>query len=313
MTEILMIAPMHPVCMEEIAKLGTVRRLWEAANRDAFLAAHGPSVEVVATDGHHGCPPALMERLPNLKMIGSYGVGYDNIPIPAAEARGVKVSNTPDVLNDAMAEITVGLMVALARRIPEAEAYVRRGDWSAKGNFPLTAELTGATAGIVGLGRIGKEIARRLVAMKMEVVYHGRTEQPGQPFRWFASLVEMAKAADWLVVITPGGPETAKLVNADALAALGPEGRLVNVSRGAVVDEAALVAALKSGAIAGAALDVFEDEPRPHPELLTLANVVLSPHQGSATTRTRAAMGRLVADNIRAFLEGRPLLTEVTG
>lgn len=313
MTDILMIAPMHPLCMEEIARLGTVHRLWEAEDREAFLAAVGPKVEVVATDGHHGCPPALMEKLPALKLVSSYGVGYDAINVPEAAARGVRVTNTPDVLNDAMAEITVGLMIALARRIPDAEAYTRAGDWAAKGNFPLTAELTGATAGIVGLGRIGKEIARRLVAMKMEVVYHGRNEQAGQPFRYFPSLTEMAKAVDWLVVITPGGPETKKLVNAEVLAALGPEGRLVNVSRGAVVDEAALVAALKTGALGGAALDVFEDEPRPHPELLAMPNTVLSPHQGSATVRTRAAMGQLVVDNIKAHLAGKPLLTEVTG
>ncbi len=312
MTDILMIAPMHPLCMEEIVKLGTVRRLWEAADKDAFLAEHGPAIEVVATTGHHGCPPALMEKLPNLKLISSYGVGYDAISVPAATARDVKVTNTPEVLNDAMAEITVGLMVALARRIPEAEAWVRSGDWSSKGNFPLTAELTGATAGILGLGRIGKEIARRLEVMKMNVVYHGRNEQAGQPYRYYASLTEMAKAVDWLVVITPGSAETTKLVNAEVLAALGPEGRLVNMARGSVVDEAALVEALKAGTIGGAALDVFEDEPRPHPALLDMPNTVLSPHQGSATTKTRAAMGQLVVDNIKAHIAGQPLLTQVT-
>ncbi|WP_340108383.1 2-hydroxyacid dehydrogenase [Pikeienuella sp. HZG-20] len=310
MTDILMIGPMHPVCMEDIAKLGVVHRYWEAADKDALLAQVGERVGVVATDGHHGCPPALMARLPNLKLIASYGVGYDNIDVPAANAHGARVTNTPDVLNDAMAEITVGMMVAFCRRLLEADAFTRAGKWE-KGAFGLTSELTGATAGILGLGRIGKEIARRLVAMKMNVVYHGRNEQKDQPYRYYPDLVEMAKAADWLVVVTPGSAETEKLVDAKVMAALGPSGVLVNVARGAVVDEAALVEALKSGALGGAALDVFEDEPRPHPELLTMPNTLLSPHQGSATNRTRAAMGKLVVDNIRAHIAGEPLISEV--
>ncbi|MEM7547015.1 MAG: 2-hydroxyacid dehydrogenase [Pseudomonadota bacterium] len=311
MTEFLMIGPMHPVCMEQIAALGNVHRYWEATDKDALLMEVGPNIDIVATDGHYGCPPAIMERLPKLKLISSYGVGYDNIDVPAANAHGARVTNTPDVLNDAMAEITLGLMIALARRIPEADAYVRAGDWVGKGNFSLTGELTGKTAGIIGLGRIGKEIAHRLDVMKMKVVYHGRSEQPDQPYPYFADLVEMARASDWLIVITPGGAGTLKLVNAEVMAALGPEGALVNVSRGAVVDEAALVEALTSGALGGAALDVFEDEPRPHPALLSMPNTVLSPHQGSATTRTRAAMGQLAVDNIKAYLAGDPLITEV--
>lgn len=312
MIEFLMIGPMHPVCMEQIAQLGTVHRYWEADDKDALLADVGNRIQIVATDGHYGCPPAIMSRLPNLKLISSYGVGYDNIDVPAANAHGARVTNTPDVLNDAMAEITIGLMISLTRRIPEADAYVRAGHWAAKGNFALTGELTGKTAGIIGLGRIGKEIARRLEVMKMNVVYHGRNQQDDQPYPYFANLVEMAAAADWLIVITPGGPGTVKLVNADVLAALGAEGALVNVARGAVVDEEALVAALKSGALGGAALDVFEDEPRPHPELLTMPNTILSPHQGSATLKTRAGMGQLVVDNIKAHLADEPLITEVS-
>lgn len=308
MTDILMTGPMHPVCMEGIAKLGTVHRLWEAADRDALLAEVGPKIEVIATAT--GCPTELMKRLPNLKLISSYGVGYDSIDVKAANALGVRVTNTPDVLNDAMAEITLGLMIALGRRLVETDAFVRAGKW-AEGGFPLTTELTGAKAGILGLGRIGKEIARRLVAMKMEVAYHGRSEQSGQPYRYYASLTEMAKDCDWLVVITPGGAGTDRLVNAEVLAALGPEGALVNVARGSVVDEAALVAALKSGALGAAALDVFEDEPRPHPELMTMPNTVLSPHQGSATRRTRTLMAQLVVDNAKAQIEGGPLLSEV--
>lgn len=313
MPETLMIGPMHPVCMTEIAALGPVHRLWEATDPDALIAKVAPGVEIVATDGHHGCRPELMDRLPALKLISSYGVGYDNIDVPAANARGVRVTNTPDVLNDAMAEMTVGLMIAHQRRLIDAHVYVREGRWAAEGNFALTGELTGRTAGILGLGRIGKEIARRLVAMKMEVVYHGRSEQAGQPYRYFGALKDMAAAADWLVIVAPGTPETIGAVNADVIAALGPEGVLVNVARGPIVDEDALVAALASGALGGAALDVFRDEPRPHPDLLTMPNVLLSPHQGSATTKTRSGMGQLVVDNIKAHLAGAPLLTEVTG
>lgn len=311
MTDILMIAPMHPVCMEQIATLGTVRELWKAEDRDAFLAEHGPKIEVVATDGHHGCKPELMDRLPSLKLVSSYGVGYDNIDVPAANARGVAVTNTPDVLNDAMAELTVGLMIAHSRRIVEAEAWVRTGAWAQKGNFPLTTELTNKTVGILGLGRIGKEIARRLEVMKMKVVYHGRREQADQPFGYFASLKAMAEAADWLIVIAPGTPETVKLVDAEIMNALGPRGVLVNMARGPIVDESALVEALKDGRLGGAVLDVFVDEPRPHPELPKLANVTLSPHAGSGTEKTRAGMGQLVVDNIKAYLAGAPLLTEV--
>lgn len=313
MTDILMIAPMHPVCMEQIGTLGTVHELWRAEDRDAFLAEVGPKIGIVATDGHHGCRPELMGVLPALKLVASYGVGYDNIDVPAAAARGVAVTNTPDVLNDAMAELTVGLMVAQSRRIVEADAWVRSGTWAREGNFPLTAELTGKTAGILGLGRIGKEIARRLDVMKMTVVYHGRSEQAGQPYRFYGSLTAMAAAADWLIVIAPGTPETVKLVNAEVLEALGPAGVLVNMARGPIVDEAALVEALRAGRLGGAALDVFEDEPRPHPALLEMPNVTLSPHGGSGTEKTRAGMGQLVVDNIKAHLAGEPLLTPVAG
>ncbi|MFV0472741.1 MAG: 2-hydroxyacid dehydrogenase [Pikeienuella sp.] len=308
MTEILMIGPMHPVCMEGAARLGTVHRLWEAADKDALLAEIGPKIEIVVTVT--GVANDVMRRLPRLKLIASYGVGYDSIDVKAANAQGARVTNTPDVLNDAMAEITLGLMIALCRRLPEADIFVREGQW-ARGGFGLTGELTGARAGILGLGRIGKEIARRLVAMKMEVAYHGRNEQKDQPYRYYPSLTAMAKDCDWLIVITPGGAGTDGLVNAEVLAALGPEGALVNVARGSVVDEAALVAALKSGALGGAALDVFEDEPRPHPDLFSMPNTVLSPHQGSATHRTRSLMGRMVVDNVKAHLASAPLLSEV--
>lgn len=308
--ELLMMGPMLPAVMEALGRDFAVHRLWEAADRDALLAAAGPRIRAVATDGHLGCPAAVMDRLPALEIIASYGVGYDNIPVARARARGVRVTNTPDVLNDAVAELCIGLMVALCRRIPEGDAFVRRGDWL-RGAMGLTGELTGRTAGILGLGRIGKEIARRLEAMRMTVVYHGRSRQ-SVAWTYFDDLAAMARAADWLVVAAPGSPGTRGMVSRAVLEALGPEGFLVNISRGSLVDEAALAELLAAGRLGGAALDVFADEPRVHPGLLGLPNVVLSPHQGSATHRTRGLMGDLVVRNLAAWREGRPLLTEVT-
>jgi len=201
-------------------------------------------------------------------------------------------------------------MVSLARRLPQADQYVRAGKWPEAG-FPLQSELTGKTVGIVGLGRIGKEIAARCLAMKMRVVYFGRNKQLNQPYIYYNTLTDMARDADWLVVITPGGAGTNKLINREVLDALGPDGYLVNMARGTVVDEPVLVDYLKSGKIAGAALDVFEAEPKIPAELFDLDNVVLSPHQGSATHQTRYAMGALVVANLAAHFAGEPLLTRV--
>ncbi|HEU0221478.1 MAG TPA: 2-hydroxyacid dehydrogenase [Paracoccaceae bacterium] len=308
--ELLMMGPMHLRCMAAIEEAFIVHRFWQAPVRDALLAEAGPRIRAVATDGHLGCPEPILSRLPALEIIASFGVGYDNIPVPLARSRGVRVTNTPDVLNDAVAELALGLMIALCRQIPQADAFVRSREWEKRG-YGLTGELTGATVGILGLGRIGKEIARRCEVMKMQVVYHGRRPQADVAYPFFGDLVEMARAADWLVIIAPGSAETRGLVCRAVLEALGPEGRLVNVARGSIVDEAAAAELLASGRLGGAALDVFEDEPRPHPGLLALPNVVLSPHQGSATERTRAAMGDLVVANLAAHFAGRPLVSEI--
>lgn len=308
--ELLQILPMLASVESALASAYTVHRFWDAPDRAALIAATGPRIRGVATDGHTGLAPEIMEALPALEIIASYGVGYDAIDIAACRARGVRVTNTPDVLNDAVAEITLGLMIALARRLPQADAFVRAGRWSA-GTFGLTGELTGAHVGILGLGRIGKEIARRLQAMKMKVSYHGRTEQPHQPYDYYPSLVALARAVSWLVVIAPGSPDTRGIVSREVMAALGPEGALVNVARGALVDEAALVEMLRSGSLGGAALDVFENEPHVPEGLRTLDNVVLSPHQGSATRKTRRAMGDLVVRNLAAHFAGDPLPTAV--
>lgn len=308
--EILQICPMQPSVEAAFAAAYEVHRYFDTPDRAGLLAARGPEIQAVATDGHYGLPPEVMAALPALAMVASYGVGYDAIDIAACKARGIRVSNTPDVLNDAVAEMAVGLMHALVRRLPQADAFVREGRWL-EGTFGLTGELTGAHVGILGLGRIGKEIARRLVASKMRVSYHGRHEQPYEPYVHYPDLVAMARDVDWLVAIAPGSAETRGIVSREVLEALGPQGAFVNVGRGSLVDEPAMVELLVSGRLGGAALDVFADEPRVPEALLGLGNVVLSPHQGSATEKTRAAMGRLVVRNLAAFYAGEPLLTPV--
>ncbi len=287
-----------------------VHRYYNASDPDALLDEVGDKVRLVGTNGHVGCAPGIMDRLPNLGIIGCFGVGYDAIDVDAARARGIRVTNTPDVLSDAVAELALGLMLALSRRIPQSDRFVRDGAWL-EGEYPLTDELSGRVAGILGLGRIGKEVARRLQAMKMRVVYHGRRRQPNEPFEYYDDLEKMAAAVDWLVVCLPGGAGTDGIVSATVLDALGPDGALVNVARGSVVDEPALVKALERGRLGGAALDVFAAEPRVPDALLAMGNVVLSPHAASATRKTRHDMGELVIANLLAYLDGKPLLTQV--
>jgi len=308
--EILQIGPMMKHVEEALQEAYRVHRYWEAEDRAALLATVGPQVRAAATDGHYGCSRAMIEAMPKLEAIASYGVGYDAVDIAACKERGIRVSNTPSVLNDAMAELTLGLMIALCRRIPQADVHVREG-WWLEGGYPLTGELTGARVGILGLGRIGKEVARRCQAFKMRVAYHGRSQQPHEPYEYYGDLVDMARDVDWLVVIAPGTPETKGIVSRRVIEALGPRGCLVNVSRGSLVDEAAMVELLRSEALGGAALDVFADEPRVPEALFGLDNVVLSPHQGSATHKTRTAMGDLVVQNLAAHFSGAPLLTPV--
>jgi len=288
-----------------------IHRYYNAEDKDALLDSIGDKIRVVGTNGHDGCSRKLMERLPNLEMIGCYGVGYDAIDIEAAREKEIRVTNTPDVLSDAVAELTVGLMISLARHIPQSDQFVRAGEWTPANGYPLTSELTGKTAGILGLGRIGKEVARRLQGMKMRVIYHGRTHQKDEPYVYYSDLTEMAAAADWLVVIMPGDPGTEKIVSKPVLTALGANGNLVNVARGSLIDEEAMVDLLQSGGLGGAALDVFAKEPSVPDALKTMNNVVLSPHAGSATVKTRSGMGELAINNILAFIDGKPLITQV--
>ena len=308
--EILQMGPMMAHVEAALDAAYRVHRYWEADDRAALLAGIGARVRAVATGGHEGCPRAVIEALPKLEMISSFGVGYDAVDVAACREHAVRLTNTPDVLNDAVAGITLGLMIALCRRIPQADVHVREG-WWLEGGYPLTGELTGARVGILGLGRIGKEIARRCQVFRMRVAYHGRSEQPYEPYEYYADLVAMAGDVDWLVVIAPGTAETKGIVSREVMGALGPKGCLVSIARGSLVDEPAMVEMLQSGALGGAALDVFEDEPRVPEVLFGLDNVVLSPHQGSATEKTRTAMGDLVVANLAAHFAGRPLLTPV--
>jgi len=294
-------------CEEALAARFTVHKLHEAADKDALIARIAPDIRAIA-GGNVG--PELMDKLPKLEIIANFGVGYDSIDTAAAKARNIRVTNTPNVLNDAMAELTLGLMIALARRIPQTDQFVRQGKWPA-GNFPLLSELNGKTVGILGLGRIGKEIAIRCQAMKMRVVYHGRRRQADEPHTYYSDLADMARDSDWLVIIAPGGKSTEGIVSRQVLEALGPEGYLVNMARGSLVDEPALLDMLQNNKLAGAALDVFAKEPHVPEGFFALDNVVLSPHQGSATHQTRNKMGAVVVDNLEAHFAGEPLLSAV--
>lgn len=305
--QILQTHPLRESCEEALRGRFVVHKLHEATDQRRFLAGISGAVRAIAGGQ---VSAALIDQLPGLEIIANFGVGYDSIDVAAAAARKIHVTNTPNVLNDAMAEITIGLMIALARRIPQADRYVREGRWPS-GNFRLLSELTGRTVGIVGLGRIGKEIALRAQAMRMRVVYHGRSRQAGQPYSYYPNLVDMAGDADWLVVVTPGGASTEKLINRAVLEALGPRGMFVNVARGSVVDQAALIDLLLAGKLGGAALDVFDQEPIVPEPLRSMDNVVLSPHQGSATHEARDAMGSFLVANLDAHFQGRPLLSPV--
>ncbi|MHB1103368.1 MAG: 2-hydroxyacid dehydrogenase [Devosia sp.] len=305
--EILQTHKLLASCEQALAERYAVHKLHEAPDRDALIADLAQRVRGIAGGN---VDAALMDRLPKLEIIANFGVGYDSIDTRAARARDIRVTNTPNVLNDAMAEITMGLMIALARRIPQADQFVRQGKWLS-GSFPLQSELNGKTVGILGLGRIGKEIAGRCQAMRMRVIYHGRHRQELEPFVYYSSLVDMARDSDWLVLVAPGGRSTEKIVSRQVLEALGPAGRVVNMGRGSLVDEAAMVEMLISGKLGGAALDVFENEPQVPEALFGLDNVVLSPHQGSATHQTRQQMGALVVKNLEAHFAREPLPSAV--
>lgn len=307
---VLITQPMMPLIMEGIESRFPSVRLFEQADRPAFLASQGARFKGLVTGQAVASDTELMAQLPNLRIISSFGVGYDLVDARAAATRNVTVTNTPDVLTDEVADLALGLLIATIRRLPQADAFTRQGRWL-KGNFPLSDTLRGKTMGILGLGRIGKAIATRAEAFGLKLVYHGRSQQPDVPYPYFASLTEMAKAVDILMVIAPGGASTKAVVNRAVLESLGPEGTLINVARGSLVDEPVMVEMLRSGALGAAGLDVLEDEPRVPEALFGLENVVLLPHVGSASVYTRNQMGQLVVDNVIAIAEGRAPLTPV--
>lgn len=289
----------------------TVHKLFEAPDPAAFLAGKGPGVRALATRGDLGADAALIAACPKLEIVAVYGVGCDAVDLDACRARGIRVTNTPDVLTDDVADLAVGLLLALARGIPAGDAFVRDGSWAAGKVFGLTRKVTGMRAGIIGPGRIGRSLARRLAGFDMDIAYCARNPKPDLPHTWFPTPVELAARSDVLFVTLAASAGTRGIVDGAVLDALGPKGLVVNVSRGSNIDEPALVAALSEGRIAGAALDVFIGEPRIDARLLGLPNVVLQPHAGSGTVETRRAMGRLVRDNLLAHFEGRPLPTPV--
>lgn len=289
-----------------------MHRWHEAADKAAFLARVGPQVRAIATRGDLGASAEMIAACPNLEMIAVYGVGYDGVHMPSARARGIRVTNTPDVLTDDVADLAVGMVLALSRGIVGAEAYVRSGDWAAKGMYPLQRKVTGRRAGILGLGRIGHQIARRLAAFDMQISYCSRAPKPGaEGWAYVDNAVDLARQSDVYVVALAATAETRHIVGREVIAALGPRGMIVNISRAANVDEGALLDALEGGALGGAALDVFEGEPALNPRFLTAPNVLLQPHHGSGTHETRQAMGKLMRDNLTAHFEGAPLLTPV--
>ena len=276
----------------------------------AAFAEVAPRIRAIAASGESRVDAALIARLPALEIISVMGVGYDGIDVAAAKARGVVVTHTPEVLNDDVADLAIALMLATSRQLVAADRYVREGLWS-RGPMPLARKMSGARLGLVGMGRIGQAIAHRALAFGMPVAYTARSAKPELPYRFFPTAKALAAESDFLVAITPGGAATRKLIDAEVLAALGPKGIVVNVARGSVIDEAALIEALERGTIAGAGLDVFEQEPNVPERLRALPHVVLVPHIGSATGQTRQAMADLAFANLRAHFEGAPLPSPV--
>jgi lactate dehydrogenase-like 2-hydroxyacid dehydrogenase len=309
-TDILVAGPFYPPQLERLDREFNTHKVWLAQDRAEFLAEHADKIRGIATTGFYGATAQLMDALPKVEIISCFGVGVDAIDLKAAAARKIIVTNTPEVLNDDVADLALALMLMASRRLAVGDRFVRDGKWL-KGTQPLARKMSGKRLGILGLGRIGKAIAKRAEAFDMPIAYHNRKAVEGAGYRYYADLAELARNSDFLVVICPGGAATRHLVDENVMKALGPEGVLVNVARGSVVDEAALVKCLQDGTLGGAGLDVFEDEPRASEALFAMEQVVLAPHVGSATHETRNEMGRLTVDNLLAHFAGKPVLTPV--
>ena len=308
--EIILTAKGHAGTMAALQAEFAAHNLFDAPNRESFLERCADRVRGLATFGPMPVDGKLMDALPKLEIISNFGVGVDAINLEDAKKRRIIVTNTPDVLNDCVADTALALVMNTLRKFPQSEKYLRGGNWASRGPYPLTTSLGGKVLGVLGLGRIGEAIAKRAMACGMQIRYHNRNKKD-VPYPYDPDPATLAKNSDVLVVVTPGGPETNKLISEKVLQALGPEGYLVNIARGSVVDEPVLLRFLQEKKIAGAGLDVFADEPRVPPEFFTLDNAVLFPHVGSATVETRKAMGDLQIENLRRHFAGKGVLTRV--
>ncbi|PTE20863.1 dihydrofolate reductase [Cereibacter changlensis JA139] len=309
--DVLVAYPTRPRQMAQLEQDYTLYRLDLAADKPAMLAEVGPRCTAMVCNGHVSIDEAFLAQVPALKIVASSSVGYDTMDVAAMTRAGVRLTNTPDVLTDDVADTALMLLLAARRRLVQGDRHVRSGEWGRSGPMSLTRSTAGKSVGIVGLGRIGSAIARRCEALGLTVGYFGRREKPGVGYRYFADVVALAEWSDILIAATSGGAETRAIVSASALKALGPEGSFINIARGSVVDEPAMIAALKDGRLGSAGLDVFESEPDPDPAFRDLDNVVLYPHHASGTEETRDKMAQLVVDNLAAHFSGRALLTPV--
>ncbi|MBY6122426.1 2-hydroxyacid dehydrogenase [Mameliella alba] len=308
--DVLVLYPARPRAMEQLEAAYTLHRLDEAEDKAGFLAEHGPRCRGIVTNGHAALTRADLEHLPNLEIVCCSSAGFESIDDAALREKGIALTNSSDALCDDVADTAVMLTLACRRDLVAAHDYVKSGDWGRKGMYPLLSALKGKKVGIAGLGTIGKAIASRLTAFRVCLGYHSRRPKPVD-HAYFETVTELARWADILIVIVPGGPETEGMINTEVLEALGPQGTLINVARGSVVNEADLIAALTSGTLGNAGLDVYLNEPNPDPALTALPNVTLYPHHASGTVETRDAMAQTVVDNLRAHFAGEPLLNPV--
>lgn len=309
LTEILVVGPLLPALLEDLESTYRVHKLWLMDNPTEFLKRQGASIRGVVTSFVSGASKELLDALPNLEIIASYGVGLDRVNLDTVHQRKMILTNTPDI-NEPVADTAIALLLAITRRVCEADRFMRAGKWP-NGAFPFGVDLGGKTCGIAGLGRIGRSIATRAQAFGMKIAYYGPHIKTDVPYQYFSDLKQLAAAADFLILAMPGGEETRHMINEDILTALGPQSFLVNVARGSVLDEAALIRKLQAGELAGAGLDVFEQEPLGSSPLFEMDNVVVLPHIASATTETRHEMGHVVMRNLKAYFSGQPVLTPV--
>lgn len=310
--EVLQVGPYPAWDQEPLDAAFTVHRYFEAGDKQAFLAKHGPSIRAIATRGELGANRQMIEACPKLEIISVYGVGYDAVDLAAARERKIRVTNTPDVLTNDVADLGVAMMLCLSRGMIGASQWVKDGSWAAKGLYPLQSRVWGKKAGILGLGRIGFEVAKRLAGFGMDISYSGRApKDSAKQWTFFADPVALAEHVDFYFVTLAASAATRHIVSAKVIKAIGPQGMLINISRASNIDEEALLAALEAKTLGAAALDVFEGEPKLNPRFLALDNVLLQPHHASGTFETRKAMGKLVRDNLAAHFAGQPPLTPV--